>query len=786
MATDDNKEINLFFQLLEWLKVTESDSEGDVETWLLKYPELDYKKKQLAYDEKQKVVSFFETVIDQPAFATNDHKRLRKFLIDWYSSHRTYITQIKHGTDPFSMSSEALNEIIRSFGFPYPHKIISSTRKAQFILDLINLYHKKGTPSVLVSTLQTYFGLTNVVLSEWWIHRDNLGGYFAKSLPVFPKGLRYNPLLSTEIPYNNFILDDPLWQLTEVELDSLYNTSKITLPSLTSHISLQATISIGGVNSALAILNRKIQESYEYWQATGDLNRNISSARMDIELSLLELTLGICYLFNSSADSTDKNHLYYQGRYTPLDIPDETGARDDIDDVEFGLIIDEYNNINKRPLTRAEKTTNLKTRKDSFTGPIADHSINNVLDNPGPTLGLINPAFKAEIDDYINAGGNLSRIIEDFLHDLEYYLMEVLEIMNFPISYLIINAPIEDSLKPIIDFFKPYRTRVRDFLTTLAFDDKLGDSQLEEDIFKTQLNQQFVDKGYLSNIVFDQGLAEDGVNIIITQPFYDFITSLDNYLHDIYSLTINQMHEMLVTTNDNYKIAIHQNHADYGPMGLDFGMTRDSLVNTAIFQTMRSDANIFLKCIFENTVKQRHDDNLTYLDNVNITIKNPIIETGPFGLDNGMNKDLAILVTGQTFREYLNGRFDSIQLRDDIEFSKINQILPENVIHLDNNIICPILSMDEKGSFGIDNGQCKDDLDSSINNIINDRAFNPELDEGGLDVFSLMIAERIVEDCVAQHNTITSINLPIIEMSDGEYFDTSMVRDTFSIEVIDL
>jgi len=773
-VANGDKEITLFFQLLEWLKGTNNDELEDVQEWLLQYPDLDYKKKQLAYDEKQKVKSYFETVIDQPAFSTNDHKRLRKFLIDWYSSHRTYITQTKQGTDPFNMQSEALDEMIKSFGFPYPHKIISSTRKAQFILDLINLYHKKGTPSVLVSALQTYFGLSNVILSEWWIERNAEGTYFAKSLPIYPKGLRDNQLLSTEISYYNFILDDPLWQLTEAELNLLYNTSKITLPSITSHISLQATVSIMGSNTALIILNRKIQESYEYWQATGDLNRDVSLRNITTDVSLLELTLAICYLFNSSTDSNDGNHLYYQGQYAPLDLPDNTGARDDIDDVDYGLIIDEYNNINKRPLTRDERDINLTKRGDRFTGLVAEHSINNIIRDPGPELELINSGFKAEIDSYI-ANGERDSLLEDFLHDLEYYLMEIINIMGYPISYLTIDAPIEDSLKEVIDFFKPYRTRIRDFLTTLAIDDRLGDSQLEKDAYNDSVNQILREYGYIDELGFNMGLAEDGVSFFITQKLYDSVTDLDNYLHDIFSFSVSQIHELSVSTDDNNMISIYQNLFDrealediikstitqrlnidasfflkdetfqqisHNPINkltitdghillidqkdLDSFIIRDMCINS-VYQMNRDDVNLSMNDTIFQQILHSVANEVNTNDNHSLLINQMLAEINYQGLDYGLVRDyFADIAMSQVIKNDDNvllnyifkcslkqdpvERYGNYILGDSIVISPIGNVAKDNLTHLDR--MYPLIKQMpvEHGTFGFDNGLSRDSL----------------------------------------------------------------------------
>ena len=156
-----NQEITQFFDIFEWLK---GNGEDEVKS-------LTEETKQLSLSEKNNVMEFFRQIIDQKAYSTEDHKRIRQFLADWYSSHRTMVTQTKKYNDPFGLSAEALNELLSSFGFPYPTEIISASRKASFLLDLINLYQKKGTPSILVkyssalgpgSTINSNSGISNV------------------------------------------------------------------------------------------------------------------------------------------------------------------------------------------------------------------------------------------------------------------------------------------------------------------------------------------------------------------------------------------------------------------------------------------------------------------------------------------------------------------------------------------------------------------------------------------------------------------------------------------------
>jgi hypothetical protein len=588
MAYDTgNKYIDTFLDLMQWLKDVEADDDAQLEDWLNRSPSLDYKQKQIGYSEKQKIIEMFETIIDQPAFMSNDHKRFRKLIIDWYSTHRATITHTRQSLDPHSMTSEALNEMIRCFGFPYPHKIVSSNLKAQFILDIIELYKKKGTPWVLVQALQTYFGLNSVVLSEWWIHHNGANDtFYAKAHPIIPRSYRTDPRLAQELSYDVFIRNKPLWRLTENKLRELYDECVITLPSMTTYISMNGTLNILEINIALSILNRKIQESYEFWLDTGTLNENVYLSKLTSICSLLSLVLGITYLFNSQHASTDTRYQFYNGFFTPLDVEDDDGNRDDIDDVDYNLILDEYDAINIRPTTKAQKEELLETRYEKFSEVASTQSVTTALGDAGTYLEQIQPDFKQELDDLVSDGMSTESILESLLSDLDFYMINSMEIIDFPISYLVIGAPIEEHLKDVINFFKPYHTQLRDFTSILSFDDPLGDSQLEYDEFGTQVIKQWhVEEGNWAGEEFDQGLIKDEVDTCIEQEllyFYDSSADENVYTRFEYDdelyIDITQLLTDEYAPEEEIETEISQSfieHATY--FGLDYGYCKDDV-----------------------------------------------------------------------------------------------------------------------------------------------------------------------------------------------------------------
>ncbi len=238
---------------------------------------LDSNLSNISYAEKERTTKFYKQVIDQPSRFTNDHKRVREFLIDWYSSHKSLITKSRKILDLNFLTNEELNELILGFGFPYPNYIVSKQRKIELLLNIINLYKKKGTPEALADIL-TLYGLNNIVISEWWIlnnpTRSEHYKFYARSKAIWPISAKNNNDYVIEKSYEEFIGNNPHWQLSLDQLkyyfeqiDPITKKKKniISLPSIAPVISVQSDTNLNDLQIAMAILQRKLQESYDFW-----------------------------------------------------------------------------------------------------------------------------------------------------------------------------------------------------------------------------------------------------------------------------------------------------------------------------------------------------------------------------------------------------------------------------------------------------------------------------------------------------------------------------------------
>jgi len=615
--------IDLFYKLIQYIKKKNTLTSDQLREYAADNS-IPFNLSDLLLGEYETSEHYFERVLDVPPYFSEDHKRVRQMMIDWYSVHRALSTQNKRLVDLFSLDDIELDELLLSFGFPYPSKVINTQFKALLIQDIINLYKKKGTPEALVKILQ-YTGITNIVLSEWWVHKRD-GVFVAEAVPVYPETAVDNATYRQVIPYSTFIEGNKFWKISEAEISTLYDSNVIKLPSLTTQFSLHSGANLSEVLYGLSILHRTIQESYTYWlnyvlkphtdnilgvvtvipatPTTGDtyiyadnvftmgdievdetsgieeypnyvikytgtgwsytppekdmvvlstetdthyvyngtvwvnttikfpvseLNNTLSGSlyepvtlsNFNGTFSILEILLALFYLYETTyslEDDIGKKYVYYNGINAPLDI-ETAGIRDDKDDVDYDIVINELETeFDKRIWTYEERKASLESRFQKLTREIPSIiSLDNAVQLTKISdiilmAGFYN--FKVDIDDAVDISGEDS-VISTFLTDLEYYVINA-KMFKREFVYTIGGANIVSQLKEVINFFKPYRAYLRDFLTVYTIKDPIGDFLVVQDsshYFYEDI--QFFDQ-LSRDVLFDFGAVRDSFSYIIT------------------------------------------------------------------------------------------------------------------------------------------------------------------------------------------------------------------------------------------------------------------------------
>jgi len=218
----------------------------------------------LALAQKKTVIKYFNIVMKQYPYQTTDGKNYDKLLINWYASFRTMTVHMKDSTDPMFLTNREVDLLIEGFGFPYSNKIVSRRSKVAFLYNLINFYQRKGTSEVLGDALG-YFGLDNVIISEWWLkHNRPTAQLEFLSQPVYPRDKRTESTLLKTINFDNFDTDYH-WNQTESDVTNLHNTLNITLPSITPFIDISCDFDVLKLRTGMSIVQTMVQESYTYW-----------------------------------------------------------------------------------------------------------------------------------------------------------------------------------------------------------------------------------------------------------------------------------------------------------------------------------------------------------------------------------------------------------------------------------------------------------------------------------------------------------------------------------------
>jgi len=419
----------------------------------------------LAKANRTKVEDYFTNVIDQVSHSTIDYNRLRKFFVDLFATHRTLSNLSLDATDPHSLSNSDLDELFRSFGYPHSSSLRGFDenpleQKVQFFLDLVNLYKVKGTPQSLVDVLQ-YYGVTEVDIYEFLLKLNAPGQLIFDGKVVAGTSLDPNVL---QIPFSNLTALDPHWIYTAQQILDLNDQLKINLPSQTPYLGVQPIVELDGVEFSL--LARIVQDQYASWQSSGTLPPPNAEITFVGEVkSFIELYLSAIYMFNKlyptgveqdtfmCYDGTSDDYVQILEDFTDLTSPPFRRC-DFNDNMNLSFVVDSTSGLYIPSSYCAD--SKLAEFYDEFTRPT---STNFLVDenSAGNVLTLMDPQLKSDLD----AAGEPVEVLYSLLEDMAKWVRSNLGLgfVNFGFILFGVNEFFKE-LKPVIEFFKPYRARL--------------------------------------------------------------------------------------------------------------------------------------------------------------------------------------------------------------------------------------------------------------------------------------------------------------------------------------
>jgi len=449
--------------------------------------------------DRSKLDQYFSNAIDQIAFDTEDWDRLRAFLIDLFTANRALITNSAGISDPHFLSNDDLDELFRSFGYPESTRLKNFDNnpldsKVALFLDLVNLYKIKGTPRSILEILQ-YYGIPKLDIFEFWLQKEDPSTLIFKGDVIAGTSINPSPIT---LPFDLLTEGDPHWMMSESQILNLDSINKINLPSKSPYFAVQPIVEIGVEN---AILVRIVQDQYFAWESSGPPKvlppQNAEITILGLTVSLLELYLLTLYSFQKSYEvgTAINDFACYDG--TATTIAEQVAEYDLLvsDPILRARYLSELTNQNRTafnstpgtpfsgitypdgissyipPISKWDQYLDLFTRKKE------EHFLYNypgATDNAAETaLNLINPTL---ISDLNSLGGDNNKILQSLLKDLADWTKNNLGFGFVNLGYIFFGlAQLFEDLKPVINFFKPYRARLI-VLELLQFKNKLTES----------------------------------------------------------------------------------------------------------------------------------------------------------------------------------------------------------------------------------------------------------------------------------------------------------------------
>lgn len=445
----------------------------------------------IAESDRQITTTLFEKTLDQVAFASEDYKRLRAFFIDWFSAHRTLTTVQRDISDLYVLPNEHLDELFRSYGYPFSPKLTYVSNrinynKVSYFLDLVNIYKIKGTAASIAYALR-YHGIPSVQIFEYMTKMR-----YADPANDIDNAIYFESILAKSIGFNidvqpiTLTFDqatggDPHWMTSESKIITQQLNKNLHLPAKSPYFSVRIYMDMSQINILFAHINRKFKDQYDYILNNQRIPASdMYSQLLNKSITLVELYASIIYMFYKSFPNAElgEDQLYiYRYDGTPY---------------AYSNITTEYNAIHDEQYSRDEREENLKIYFEKFV----KYFIGGVFTNRNTAEELLTNIFP----DTKNAVDNLFIIMSP--NDLIGLLFEELStwIKTYCSSYIpnlgylsLGHEELERDLGGIIDFFKPYHARMVSTDYGLIFEDRLENSIRLGDDCVEQVEEHVID-----------------------------------------------------------------------------------------------------------------------------------------------------------------------------------------------------------------------------------------------------------------------------------------------------
>lgn len=525
----DVSENGYLFKIMNYLDGEEVDLEERIKT--------------LASGEYADTLNLFENTLDQGVFNSPDYIRLRGFLTKWYTAHKV-LTKIQNDAPKlFFLPDDHMDELMRSFGFPYGEALSTFREKVNFFLSLVSLYSSKGSKGSIERMLN-FFNLPSTYILEHELQYDESGELvFRPRLAVsLPYELRKTIALR-DAKFESLTSGDPHWFLTKEEIDEKVKNNEITLPSRSNYFSFRTNFTYRSVEVVPLYFFGYINNLYHDWKDNGNLPpRNITVPLLEFPISILELYLSLLYilyyLFPEESNPTGDSIRAYNGDLTYEEYEEEFEKQFEIP-----------------PYSRDEVKQLREDWYEQFTVDL-DNYIFKDRSTVRDALEEINPSLKAIIDNWNLAEmqDNVTAFAVKFAEWLRNNLdADLRELSVYLFGF---RALQELQLNRILNFFKPYRAKLslsdleyvleRPLFECIRYDDEFEtlfsiiteeELKLEEEL-STSIEQTYTEDPYVlddyvlqkfnldpiseEDLTLNEELGEVNLTQIVVDPEWEY------------------------------------------------------------------------------------------------------------------------------------------------------------------------------------------------------------------------------------------------------------------------
>lgn len=257
------------------------------------------------------IEDFINETVYEKIYKSEMYDGLITSLIDIYSCLHTILYMRKHISDVDIQPKEVVHNYLLSFGFPALSEF-NDYQKKEIARNVYGFLRRKGTPD-LIKRILKQLGYPFFCISEFWLTKDGSGNYIVTPEIIDQFSNFQNTDTSWELLLRNknFTLDeiraiDPLWVISDEELNDQIENGVMTLPAKTAYFQFGVAASITDderiVSSVLYAMAKK--NLYEY-----SINEVVKDIRFPLytnnKLSPLDLIYAFTLLSNNFSDVYD-------------------------------------------------------------------------------------------------------------------------------------------------------------------------------------------------------------------------------------------------------------------------------------------------------------------------------------------------------------------------------------------------------------------------------------------------------------------------------------------------